>query len=126
MATNEDAFSLEDRRSFIKKAAAAAVVSGFAVRGLGQDAAAAPAAVYPLGVTLKGEFTLAAVGDIIATHPMMIEIERDSPQLLELLKADIIPGETIISQVFGLAQLGEAMHLCRDDKSGTVKVVVKP
>jgi L-iditol 2-dehydrogenase len=48
------------------------------------------------------------------------------PAVLELLKADIIPGETIISHVFGLAQLTEAMHLCRDDKASAVKVVVKP
>ena len=88
MPIDDGVFSLDDRRSFIKKAAAAALASGFAMHGLAQDAVPA----YPVGVTLKGDFTLAAVGDIIATHPMLHEIERKSPQLLELLKADATFG----------------------------------
>jgi len=84
----DDVLSLDDRRSFIKKAAAAAIASGFSIHALAQDAAPA----FPVGITLKGEFTLAAVGDIIATHPMLAEVERSAPQLLELLKADATFG----------------------------------
>jgi len=100
MAMDECRSAGDDRRSFLKKAAAAAVVSGFALRAGAQDDPQKDSKdekqdekpAFPVGATLKGEFTFAAVGDIIATHPMLKEIERSAPQLLELLKADATFG----------------------------------
>jgi len=82
--------SFENRRGFIKKSVAAAIASGFAFRSFAQDKNSAP--VFPIGTTLKGDFTLATVGDMIATHPILSEVQRTTPQLLDLLKADATFG----------------------------------
>jgi len=80
----------ENRRAFIKKAVAASLTSTLVLRALAQDKDTAP--TYPVGTTLKGDFTLVAVGDLILTHPVLNEIQRTSPQLLDLLKADATFG----------------------------------
>ena len=82
--------SFENRRSFIKNSVAAAIASSFAFRSFAQDKTSAP--VFPIATTLKGDFTLATVGDMIATHSILNEIQRTSPQLLDLLKADATFG----------------------------------
>jgi poly-gamma-glutamate synthesis protein (capsule biosynthesis protein) len=85
---NERTLSLQDRRTFLKHAAAAAISSSIAVRAFAQDKAPA----FPLTTTLKGDFTLAAVGDIISTNPLLPHLQRTAPQLLDLLKSDATFG----------------------------------
>jgi L-iditol 2-dehydrogenase len=48
------------------------------------------------------------------------------PAVLRLMKAGVIPGEQLVSHVFKLDAIEEAMATCRDDKEGAVKVVVGP
>jgi poly-gamma-glutamate synthesis protein (capsule biosynthesis protein) len=74
----------------MKKAAAAAIATGLPLKAIADDTATAKP--YPMTPTLKGDFTLTAVGDVIMTHPMRNEILRDSPKLLELLQSDATFG----------------------------------
>lgn len=46
------------------------------------------------------------------------------PRVLSLFKAGILPGQALISHVFPLARIAEAMTVGRDDKAGTLKIVV--
>lgn len=48
------------------------------------------------------------------------------PAVLRLLNAGIIPGKKLVSHVFRLEQIADAMITCRDRKSEVLKVVVKP
>jgi L-iditol 2-dehydrogenase len=48
------------------------------------------------------------------------------PAVLRLLKAGVIPGEKLISHVFSLKDIAQAMLTCRDHKAEVLKVVVKP
>ena len=48
------------------------------------------------------------------------------PATLALLKSAAIPGPLFISHHFKLAELEKAMHTCRDDKAGVVKIIVEP
>ncbi|MCE0484544.1 MAG: alcohol dehydrogenase catalytic domain-containing protein [Methylacidiphilales bacterium] len=47
------------------------------------------------------------------------------PIVLDLLRANVIPGDLIISHRFSLKDLAEAMHLNRDRKEEAVKVVMR-
>jgi L-iditol 2-dehydrogenase len=48
------------------------------------------------------------------------------PAVLRLLKAGVIPGEKLISHVFPLADIAQAMLTCRDHKDEALKVLAKP
>ena len=46
------------------------------------------------------------------------------PRVLSLFTAGILPGQTLISHVFPLSRIADAMLTGRDDKTGTIKIVV--
>lgn len=46
------------------------------------------------------------------------------PTVLRLMKAGIIPGGSVISHRFKLNEIEKAIGVCRDDKAGTLKVIV--
>jgi L-iditol 2-dehydrogenase len=48
------------------------------------------------------------------------------PQALEFLKAEIIPGHKIISQVMELASIEAALSLYQVEKENTIKIVIRP
>ncbi|MCL5271535.1 MAG: alcohol dehydrogenase catalytic domain-containing protein [bacterium] len=48
------------------------------------------------------------------------------PRVLNLLAQGTIPGRALISHVFPLADIGQALALCRDHKTETIKVVIAP
>ncbi len=48
------------------------------------------------------------------------------PMVLGLLKNGTIPGDVLISHTVKLAEIGEAMQMCRYDKGNSVKIVVTP
>jgi L-iditol 2-dehydrogenase len=48
------------------------------------------------------------------------------PQVLRLLQTGIIPGPKLLSHRFPLADIQKAMETCRDDKAGSLKVVITP
>jgi len=81
----------EDRRSFVKRSLAAAIAAGLTGRGRAQEKQdKTPAAFVPR--RMKGDFTLTAVGDLIVAYPILEEVRRTSPLLLELLKSDATFG----------------------------------
>ncbi len=48
------------------------------------------------------------------------------PTVLRLLKTGIIPGEKLISHRFRLADIVNAMAICREDKLNLIKAIVQP
>lgn len=48
------------------------------------------------------------------------------PAVLKLLASGAIPGDEIISHIFGLDRIADAIAIHRDNKAETIKVVVKP
>lgn len=46
------------------------------------------------------------------------------PAVLRLLESGALPGETLVSHIFSLDRIADAMAAARDDKAGTVKIVV--
>ncbi|HUT01500.1 MAG TPA: alcohol dehydrogenase catalytic domain-containing protein [Phycisphaerae bacterium] len=48
------------------------------------------------------------------------------PAVLRLLAAGVIPAAELISHVIPLAEMPEALRLCREEKDNTLKVVIRP
>lgn len=48
------------------------------------------------------------------------------PAVLRLLESGAIPGRALVSHVFPLDRIADAMAAARDDKAGSVKIVVTP
>lgn len=48
------------------------------------------------------------------------------PAVIALMKAGVIPTDALISHVFPLADIAQAMHTAAHDKANAIKVIVKP